>query len=330
VNAKKFAGAVAMLLLLHATRVEAEGIYGWPDPDLPYIAAGVGAAAGIAGGSFMALLYEDSQAQSATVFTVALGSSIATTTAGFSFVGSETLWASVARGALAGATASAVSCGLATVTGATFSFFQNRRSDRERIEARTWDATVADGGPTALGIGTKLEGRFAARGDTDCYTLALTDGDSVRISIEDEFSGLEGGADPLITVFESERFPPTEPAIYRNDDDRCVNKVETPIVYTARSSVVLVVVLESDNPGVTFYTIGVDEDPFGPASELGYQEQMGTHLAGTYIPQSYRPREQRSWRGTLEPLPLFVGVAAVTGGVLGLAAGALVWTAYFR
>ena len=299
---------------------------GWKHPYMPGISVALGVGAGLGGGWIMSMFYGDPP-EAVPVFAVALGSSVGTTVAFFRFAGSDKLWQSLVVGALGGASAAAVSCGLATLTGETVAHFAGRAE-------RNWARTIKEDDVVSLRTENRVVGVFHERGGVNCYSLPMEFGDSVVILMEDEFTGYPDGADPIIRVFWGAEFPPQSPAIYENISDRPVDKIENPLAYTADSAGSLYVLLESDNPGVTRYTLEMqsaqtDANRVAEGSAMHGLSPDAFETETRWIAPINQARE-RPYLDSLGEVPLFSGVASIPGAVLGAAAGLILWLTLYR
>lgn len=147
-----------------------------------------------------------------------------------------------------------------------------------------------DGGSSAtenfgeLTLSTTVDGTFYARDDVHWYWVSVIAGDVVQLYMEDEFTGLTNGADPTIVLYEDETFPPTNEVLY---SDEAINKMDTPLQYTATTTGTLHIKIQSDNPDTTYYTLRAEIGDGGVASSARIT-QIDTYFLNGDALEEYR------------------------------------------
>ncbi len=113
------------------------------------------------------------------------------------------------------------------------------------------DGATDPDGPDNLVLNETFDGQFDQRGEIDSYLLPTVPGTRYALEVEDEWSGLENGADPIIEIRDTD----TDGFVLA-PRNKSGDKVSSPIQFTATSDTTWIS-LESDNPDTTFYTITV-------------------------------------------------------------------------
>lgn len=161
----------------------------------------------------------------------------------------------------------------ATITGAWDSVFalrvrysaQASNAGVTNVDWSPWsDAALREAGtplyfyPTRdLAEGETFADNFDFRGDRFIFIVDATGfaGATMNMYIEDEWSGLPNGADPQVRVYDQE-FSFDGPFVeYSNPD---YDKTQFPLGATVPTSEQLYILMESDNPDVTNFTIRID------------------------------------------------------------------------
>ena len=160
--------------------------------------------------------------------------------------------------------------------------------------------TDADG-PDNLVLNETFDGQFDARGEIDSYLLPTVPGTRYALEVEDEFSGLTDGADPIIVIRDG-----SETGDILIGPANGVDRVADPIGFTARSDSTWIS-LESDNPDTTFYRITATDAGAPPTvrvadTQINYVDDTQAQLVITFGVQNWDGSDQITAR--IDPDPL--------------------------